>query len=1005
MKLNKLLERQLSKFVPESLRQSDDLKTFINAINDSYNAYDRDHELAERAFRFSEEEYREINKQLNAELKEKEESIRTINEALKGAFEQSGENEAGSLLHISSVLQKHIQALSETERKLQEQKIFYERILNEIPADIAILDKNHRYLFINPNAIKDHSTRQWIIGKTDAEYAAYKNRPYDTTSMRHKNFEEVLLSGKKKEIEEKIVTATGHTEYHWRVLSPVFGKNGEIDIVIAYGINITERKKIEEQIRLSETKYRSIFNNSLALICTHDLDGRIIDINSAALSMLDYDINELKGSMIQNLIPTSKRADFEHSYLNEIQANGKASGIMIAISKTGKRIYLLYQNYLVTEDTPTPYVIGFSQDITQRVEAEQALKISEEKYRNIIANMHLGLLEVDDQEVIVYANNSFCEMSGYDADEILGKNALSVLVKGENIENGKEIAERRQKGLSDAYELKVKDKRGMVKWWLISGAPTYDNAGNVKGSIGIHLDITLQKTLEEDLRRAKSEAEHSAKAKEIFLANISHEIRTPMNAILGLGGLLAKTELQHQQKAYLENILTAANNLLVIINDLLDFTKIESGKMTLECIGFHLNDVILNAVQILRHKAEEKGLLINFKPDSSIAPILLGDPYRINQVIMNLLGNSVKFTETGHIQVAVTLISATKQTQEIEFSVADTGIGMTKGFIAHLFDKFSQEDESVTRKYGGTGLGMSIIKQLVELMGGKLTVKSEKNKGTAISFSLKLFVGTPADVPQTKNNNVDTQVLKGKTILLTEDNELNRLLATAILSDHGAVVQEAENGAIAIEMLEKQDYDLILMDVQMPVKDGLETTRHIRSHINVNIPIIAMTANAMKTQEEQCIAAGMNDFLSKPFNEYGLLHMVGKWLGRDTSQSLSTKKIHATPTPLFDLAKLKAISRGSDEFVNNMVNLFVEKTPPILVQLEEAWTRQDHVTIAELAHRLKTSINIMNIPSVDDDIAQLEVLHIKSLDEGTILLHVTHLKNVVYEAITQLQQL
>lgn len=1005
MKLNKLLERQLSKFLPESLRQTDELKTFINAINDSYNAYDRDHELAERAFRLSEEEYREINKQLNTELLEKEASIKAINEALNGSFDTSEKNGGGGLLHIASFLQKHIEALSETERKLQEQKIFYERILNEIPADIAILDKEQRYLFINPNAIRDDATRQWIVGKTDAEYAAYKNRPYDFTNARAKNFEEVLYTGKKKEIEEKIITAKGQAEYHWRVLSPVFDKNGNLDIIIAYGINITERKNIEEQIRLSETKYRSIFNNSLALICTHNIEGRIIDINSAAVTMLGYDISEIKGSLLQNLIPPSKRAEFEHNYINEIKKNGKASGIMIAISKTGKRIYLLYQNYLVTEDTPEPYVIGFSQDITQRIEAEQALKISEEKYRNIIANMNLGLLEVDNNEVIVYANNSFCEMSGYETDELLGKNALSVLVRGENIDNGKVIGERRQLGLSDAYELKVKDKRGLVKWWLISGAPTYDNNGHVKGSIGIHLDITLQKTLEEDLRRAKSEAEHSAKAKEIFLANISHEIRTPMNAILGIGGLLAKTDLQHQQKAYLGNILTAANNLLVIINDLLDFTKIESGKMTLECIGFHLNDVMTNAVQILRHKAEEKGLLISFKPDTAIAPILLGDPYRINQVIMNLLSNSVKFTEAGSIHVGIALISATAKTQEIEFTVADTGIGMAKGFISHLFDKFSQEDESVTRRYGGTGLGMSIIKQLVELMGGKLNVNSEKHKGTVISFSLKLFIGNQADIPQTKNGTIDTKVLKDKTILLAEDNELNRLLATAILSNHGAEVKEAENGAIAIEMLKYEEFDLILMDVQMPVKDGLDTTRHIRSHISADIPIIAMTANAMKTQEEQCIAAGMNDFISKPFNEQGLLHMVGKWLGRDTSNSTGQKIQQSQQVPLFDLSKLKSISRGSDEFVTSMVKLFIEKTPPVLQQISEACANQDVVALTELAHRLKTSVKIMSIPSVDNDIAQLEALQTNPLSHTAIQAHVSHLNGVINEAIKQLERL
>jgi PAS domain S-box-containing protein len=770
--------------------------------------------------------------------------------------------------------------------------------------------------------------------------------------------------------------------------------------MIIYGVNITERKKVEEQVRLSENRFRSIFDNSLALICVHDLNGKLLDVNASVVNTLGYDANKLIGAPLYHLLPVSLRTEFQTNYMASLLKDGKASGIMVAVGSNGKPHYLLYQNFLVTENNATPYVIGFAQDITARIEAEKSLKTSEEKYRNIIANMNLGLLEVDNNDIIVYANNSFCDMSGYELDELVGKSPIHLFLRGDNQMNGDEVVERRREGISDAYELKVKDKRGNVKWWLVSGAPAYDSDGVMKGTIGIHLDITLQKTLELELRQAKADAERSARAKETFLANMSHEIRTPMNAILGISGLMAKSELQPQQRGWLGNIQTAANNLLVIINDLLDFSKIESGKMTIERIGFHLNVVIDNAVQILRHRAEEKGILLLSDYDSIVAPVLLGDPYRINQVLMNLLSNAIKFTEEGSVSIACRVAHADAISQTITFTVSDTGIGMSPEFLAHLFDKFSQEDESISRRYGGTGLGMSIIRQLVELMGGTIQVTSEKNMGTSISFSLRFVRGTAADVPQTRYSSIDTQILKDKSILLVEDNELNRLLASAILTDYGAKVTEAGNGAIAIEQMQEHYYDLVLMDVQMPVKDGIEATRHIRANIDVGIPIIALTANALKSQEEQCLAAGMNDFISKPFTETRLVQLVGKWLGRETAIATQTAPPADTANKAAaDLSKLQDISRGDEAFINRMITLFMEKTPPLLEQLNAAGNTGDLSQVAFLAHRIKSSVGIMGIPGLETAIARLEQVVNEPLPDAVVKAHIQLMTNNINAAM------
>ncbi len=741
------------------------------------------------------------------------------------------------------------------------------------------------------------------------------------------------------------------------------------------------------------------------MICTHDMSGTVLEVNNAAITTLGFGADEMIGAKIYKLLPPDKQPEFESGYLKEIKNYGKASGIMIALNKAGKKIYLLYQNYLVFDETDEPYVIGFSQDITARIEAERALKISEEKYRSIIANMNLGLLEVDKDEQIVYANNSFCEMSGYEPEELKGKKATSVFFIDENYKEGEDVINRRREGRSDAYEMMVKNKNGESKWWLISGAPSYDNNGKLIGSIGIHLDITVQKNLEYDLRRAKSEAERSAHAKELFLANMSHEIRTPMNAILGIGRLLSMTNLETQQKFYLTTIQSAANNLLVLINDLLDFSKIEAGKISLEFIGFELNSIIQNAIQVLKYKAEEKGLAISYSYSPGIVPVLIGDPYRINQVLINLLSNSIKFTEKGEVRIECMLLAEDSSSQEIRFKVIDTGIGISKDFVGHLFDKFTQEDESVTRKFGGTGLGMSICKQLIDLMGGDIKVKSRKNEGTVITFVLKFSKGSIEQLPVNKQINIDTQILKGKRILLVEDNETNRLLANTILSQFGAEVVEAENGSEAIKKFQKSTFNLILMDVMMPVKDGLETTRYIRSHIDSSIPIIALTANAMKKEEERCIKAGMNDFISKPFDENRMVQLVAQWLGKEVKiSSYSTADLIDKPidsAQLFSLNKIKSIGRGDTAFVNRMVKLFIETIPEAVDQMEDAYYKGDLKTSAALAHRIRPSIDNMCITVLINDIRAIE--NIKTTSKEEVPAKLKLIKSVLDEVIQQLK--
>jgi PAS domain S-box-containing protein len=613
--------------------------------------------------------------------------------------------------------------------------------------------------------------------------------------------------------------------------------------------------------------------------------------------------------------------------------------------------------------------------------------------------MNLGLIEVDLEENIRYVNQSFCLMSGYEEHELIGKNAMDLFVKEEYKDVMHEKNSSRQMGLSDAYEMNVKTKHSDANWWLVCGAPLYNDKQQHIGSIGVHLDITQQKILQQQLVEAKQLAEKSVHAKDLFLANMSHEIRTPMNAILGMSKQLQKTTLNQQQTSFLEIIGTAAENLLVIINDILDFSKLEAGKVTLEEIGFNMHDLVTNASRVLKLKAEEKGLIFAVSVSPEVTKVLKGDPFRINQVLMNLLSNSIKFTKRGRVTLQCLLKENQPGSQSLEIVISDTGKGMDEGYLKTLFNKFSQEDESIARSYGGTGLGMSIVKQLVELMNGTITVQSKKGEGTQVNINLSFTKGTESDLPKKDNSHVEAHILADKKILLVEDNEMNRVVAETILNQYGATISEAVNGMEALEAIRNHRYDIVLMDIQMPVMDGLEATRHIRNDLHSTIPIIALTANAVKGEMEKCIQAGMNDYLSKPFEEEDLVRLIAKWLGRETHFG-PAKTTRATNAPLYDLCKLKQITRGDEKFIVKMLQVFINETNAGIASLEQAFDKKDIKQVKFLAHRMKSSLSNLNISSASAIAEKIEKAEWTEETYSTLETQIHALKKIVEEVIS-----
>lgn len=648
------------------------------------------------------------------------------------------------------------------------------------------------------------------------------------------------------------------------------------------------------------------------------------------------------------------------------------------------------------------YINIYLHDISDRKLAELKLQKQEEKYRNIIANMNLGLIEVDLNDNVIYANQSFCDMCGYTLDEIKGKSASKILTEGANEEIIQRKNSMRAEGVADMYEVQIKKKNGELADWLISGAPSYNDQGEPIGSIGIHLDITSHKVMEKDLYIAKTKAEESARYKESFLANMSHEIRTPLNAIIGMIREMMRDYHSEKQGLYLKNADRASKHLLSIVNDILDLSKIEAGQLELEQRDFNLQQLFDDCGQIVSPMLREKLLDFTIQVDPDLNLWYIGDEIRIRQVLLNLLNNAVKFTSEGSIVFSCELTQKKAHSDVLTIKIKDTGIGMDKEFTENLFQKFVQADISVGRKYGGTGLGMAITRELLQLMNGRIDVKSEKNQGSEFFITLELGHGDPRSAIIQDTASISS-ISRGKNILLVEDNELNRLVTSNSLEVLGIKVVEAENGLEAIHILkEKPHFDLILMDLQMPVMDGLEASRKIREELQLNIPILALTANAFKSVLEKCQEAGMQDFITKPFEEKTFFEKLRLYLNQDELDiTPELQNIQSsTKSSLFSLHKLEELSRGNNEFIEKMLEMFLDLTPQQLDEIEKALHEKDRQKLSKTVHKIRPSLQNLAVDLIEKDLVWIET-NAKETDwymiEEKTLFCVDHIRKVLVE--------
>lgn len=626
-----------------------------------------------------------------------------------------------------------------------------------------------------------------------------------------------------------------------------------------------------EQIQASEERTRLILESSSEGIFGVDTDGGIVFVNAAACRLLGYKAEEMIGQPSHQLIH-HHRADGgfypkEECPMYAAYRSGEASRIddEYLWCRDGKGLPVEYgATPIVKDGAIVGAVISFT-DITERKRQERALAESERKMRKILETATEGFWLVDNSTKTLEVNKTMCEILGRPREEIIGRRIFE-FVDDENRRIFKESVAKRELGVAESYEVALSRPDGSQVPCLASATPLTDEQGVKIGSFALFADITERKRSEMELKSAKAKAEEATEMKSMFLANMSHEIRTPMNAIIGLSHLALKTQLTSKQRDYVSKVHNAGTSLLGVINDILDFSKIEAGKLEIETTDFRLDEVITSVTTLTAQKAHEKGLEFLAHVSPEIPEFLLGDPLRLGQILTNFVNNAVKFTEHGEIRLNIDLLEQTGGKVQLKFSVRDTGIGMTKEQSARLFQPFTQADMSTTRKHGGTGLGLTICRRLVELMGGRVWLESEPGAGSTFLFTVWLQVSSAR-----RASKIMPEQLVGLRMLVVDDNPAAREILQEPLSTIGSHVEAVASGAEAIALVKDANdagtpFDVVFMDWRMPGMDGLQASRHIKSDetLSKTPAIVLVTAFGREEIREEAERIGLEGFLVKP---------------------------------------------------------------------------------------------------------------------------------------------
>lgn len=648
-------------------------------------------------------------------------------------------------------------------------------------------------------------------------------------------------------------------------------------LVVAVNL-LLKYRDASTQARANETRLKAMMDTAVDGIVTINAEGRIVSINSAAEQIFGWEPDALLGKNVNVLTPNTIRLDHD-DYLSNYLTSGDAKIIgvgrdVMAVTKDGKPLPVrlaIGHVKLPTEDL----FVAFITDLSARREMEQALSENEAKFRSLIGNIPgaaYRCLNTPSWDM-VFISSAIEGITGYPASDFMlphPQRRWTDLVEPADLPY---VQQMDQTMAGFQLEYRIRHQNGSLRWVLEQGEAIRDEAGEIQWLDGFIMDITQRKQMETELRDAKEKAELAAEARSAFLANMSHEIRTPMNAIIGFSDLLLSAELTTEHRKHLSTIHQSARSLLHLLNDILDSAKLEKGKMELEFANFSLPALLDTVVSTLWIQARKKQLQLLLQFDQELGEYYFGSPDRLRQILTNLIGNAIKFTESGSVTVIVSACTpsdlppqADPNQHWLTFQIIDTGIGIASDRIAHIFDAFTQADASMTRRFGGTGLGTTISKQLVELMGGSISVTSQLGAGSCFTFSLPFATGQRVAHPS-PDSRISLPPLR---ILIADDIQQNIDLLKLILERAGHHVTAVNDGYAAVNAVQTTAFDLVLMDIQMPQLDGLQACRRIREFESANeqatLPIIALTASVLAEDKAAAEEAGMQGFASKPID-------------------------------------------------------------------------------------------------------------------------------------------
>lgn len=762
------------------------------------------------------------------------------------------------IFHLVDVHEKSKQNLEENNKTIQ-------KILDSLPVGVALANRKQQIVQINKTALK------WMKNAKEADYIdqhcgnvfCLEDEQSCPITSNDLAIHDIELGLRQKDGERSTV-----------VKSAIPIRLNNQDMILEAFMDISNQKKAEQEL-LDQKKFTdAVLNSALVGIVVIDAESHeILSINRKAQEMIETDSANIIGNICNRFICPAEKGSCPISDLGQEVLNQQKT--LLTANKKEKHILKSVRKAKINDRDV--YVESFV-DISERIKAEQELQ----KLSKVVQQSPNSIVITKNDGAIEYVNPAFETLTGYSLEEVIGQNPR--ILNARNQENNvdyKIMWDTIKSGRLWKGEFCNKKKNGEIFWELASITPVKNKVGEITHFIAIKDDITDRKRTEVELTLAKENADKANKAKSFFLAKMSHEIRTPMNGILGMTDILIDGTDDKDLKDKLEIIGVSAENLLTIINEILDFSKIEAGQVELENIPFNLKTLLDEVEELLKYKAQEKNLYLKTRMSDRLSPCIMGDPTRIKQIIINLVNNAIKFTEEGGITI---YLEKKKQRLNAKsfllgINIIDTGIGISEEGKKKLFKAFSQTDSSTTRTHGGTGLGLLISKDLSILMGGNIGVDSQLGEGSTFWVEIPTEEATQQMKDKYRPQIVSEVKKKKLNILLAEDNVINQKIAIINLEKLEHSVDIANNGKEAVELFKKNQYDLVLMDIQMPEMSGLEATGYIREYeirsgVYRKTPIIALTANALKTDKDKYIAAGMNDYLSKPFKQHELIKIL-----------------------------------------------------------------------------------------------------------------------------------